>query len=1348
MLKKVTILWNHLVPETWENFTTEDLRKSLKEKFGDKFPDTGKIYHNQVSCQHDVTPFDLESIEKLGALEGEFFVVVYPEAPVVVAWVAVAIAVAAVMTMKPPAMPNAVLNRNSQAASPNNELSNRTNQARINGRIPDIYGTVRSTPDLIAAPYKIFENNKEVEYMHFCIGRGAYEISDIRDGATLIEDMPGSAVIIFGPYRSLNSYDPSNPGANAPDVLIGQIPRIPVLNVKRSNSVNGQVLRPPNEATFEPPSMRFVHPNRLELQPDAGSGSDFTAYFTEGDILTITGATFTNTSRSFLTSALAGDDFEVPYPGGSKIYSADGGLYFPASMASSLSQIFVVGEIVDMEGSIYGGDDPLFSGSYEVAAVEIQGPSNPTEVQQGMPEYFVVKFTSTVAVGIAYYGYLSIGYTGGFDVDLNGVYEIASISSKLITLSNPNAVNSDWDDVLEPEGGSTVYVSDVTIVSDGDKWVGPFTLEAADATKFYANFVAQNGLYKDSGTSQTAASIVVELELTSIDENDDPISDPEIFSITITGSATLREFIGTTLEAKPLTFYGRTSARARRLTPADEAFDGQVVDEIRWRDISSVSPVNVTDFGNVSTGLSVTPANASSLAVKDRKLNFYAQRKLPEWDDDLGVFSETLHPTNDAATILAAICLDIYIGNRAIYELDVYNFFEVCEEIETYFGTSKCREFCYTFDKESLSFEEIINTVCGTIFCVAYRRGSIIKISFEKQTQNSTLLFNHRNKIPKSERRTVSFGYANNNDGIKLTYRDPSDDSINTIFLPENYAALNPKLIETAGVRDHLHAYFHAWRNWNKLKYQNTAVEFEATQEAELLVLNDRILVSDGTRPYSQEGEVLAVDGTLLTLSQNVDLTEYIGYSIFLQLSDGTVQSIGITTGGSANTVILAEAPALPLVTDPEGYAKTTYIIVGDSQSTQQAFLVQEKTPANKFTSTVSAINYEDNYYTNDFDFINEVIDENGYGETGGFTPGGGTGFPPPSGLPGFMYLVSKASRDWLVDVVSAGDIPGAFASFSFNSNTIDRLCQRYRVYDGAEEVELIPCAIDGEYVISIGLEAANNAIAITPYLTDGSIKLESAWIADTTMIEGDDINLIYAGEEYIAVDVVQINPGKFIIVSKLADYFNKTEFTLTFVNYTSPTEWSLRTVMFDFKRYPELNTSPAWIVRELPPSIAVNPVDNRLTVSMQIQQFGFWAPGSVVFTVDLSSYFVTGAVLNIGYFGSGARHSDPLRAFPVLKNTDYQVIQLNANLGKTDHSCWLKRFVDGNFADDLITTSTFVSKSIDLVSSNFVTVYTNEAQTSQDFVSLVEAKLIALGYTIDTSPAMMPITSYLVFDD
>ncbi len=959
-MKIVTLALNPLDPETWTRHEVADVRDFLMEQF-EEMPSTARIYNEQVSSATDVTPSNEAEIKRLGELEGPFIVVVYPADPItiIVAIIAVVVVAAVVMSAQQPPMPTL---RNTQSQSPNNELSERSNKPRPNARIPDIFGTVRATPDLLAVPYKIFENNEEVEYSYMCIGRGYYDVPslEVRDDTTRALDIAGTSVEVYSPFTSPNS-------GHAPQLRIGNAINTPVLNVVRSNAVNGQVLRAPNDQFLRGSNnIRFSAPNEIQT-----SAFDFTDKFAAGDSLIIGDAAgysdYANETRT--------------------IVAFSGGYFRFAISSSTLPALYQAGKECALNGaqfSQYDNDGFYYSsydlsGIYQIASVALESQVITPEFGSPYTQYYCrVNLASPASVNPKWSEANGVTSTTaairipyGVELyNLSGTYEVLAVSDSVITLSNPSAVNSAWNDIT-----TTAYISP-TLSTTGPKWVGPFVLDKTDLSQVFANFVALQGLYKDDGKNQQRFDVTCEVELTPVNADGSPRGAAQTFQATIEGSATYRSTRAATVKADPA-FTGRCKVRARRVTPSDLAFEGSVVDEIKWRDVYAVSPVSQTNFGNVTTVQAVTYATSGALALKERKLNMLVTRKIPVRVSG-STFTNELYATNNAAEIFSAVCLDSRIGNRQASEIDFNSIYDSISEVSDYFGSSASSEFCYTFDSNNLSFEETAKSIADAVFCTAYRRGNIVKLAFEKETQDSTLLFNHRNKLPGSETRTVRFGNQDNFDGVSFQYIDPEDDAQITYYIPEDRSAVNPKEVESLGIRNGLQAYFHAWRLWNKVRYQNVITEFTATQEADLLVKNDRILVANNTRPDTQDGEVLSQNVLQLTLSQNVDLTQYVEHTLFLQLPDGTLDSIPVAAGDAPNRVILSRAPRLPLSLSHDLYARTTFILVGNEDSRENAFLVSEKESQGNFTSVVSAINYDSRYYTNDKDFIDGIINENG----------------------------------------------------------------------------------------------------------------------------------------------------------------------------------------------------------------------------------------------------------------------------------------------------------------------------------------------------------------------------------
>lgn len=935
-MNSITILRDVFEPSTWEDFAeVESLEEFLFEHFPSGWPQGAKLYYGQVSDENDVTPMDERGVEKLKTLQGKFYICLFPQVEYIVyAVIAVVAFAAATLLFKPPN----VTARNTNVGSPNNELAQRTNEPRPNKRIPDPYGTGTFTPDLIAAPYKVFVNNQEVEYIYACVGRGEYEFSvnGIRDDTTKIKNIPQASVKVFGPNTS--------PNFGSPQLTVGPSFSEPILNVKRYTSVNGQVLKPYNASSINGNNnIRFVSPNVIET-----TGFNFSELYESGDLIDVYDAV--------LGSILFTESY---YMSG----NATGVLRFKLESASAPPgyhagrQITLVGAVYSIDGE-FGSTYYNLNGTYEIssATVTTVGSEHFYDITLVDPEAVNAAWASAIPTAFVFAS-VSV-YADSID-NLSGTYEIQSVSSTQIALVDPEVVNPTWSTIT-----TTNYLSP-KISLTADRWVGGFIVDALDTTHLLCNFVS-DGMYKDDGRNQVGATVEVQVEATPIDLDDEPTGAPSLYFASVVGNATDQESKNTTLRIT-LPAPGRYSVRARRLTPKDTAFQGTVNDTVRWRDLYGASTVTVPHFGNVSTVQARIPATAGALAIKDRKLNLRGTRKVPQ---RTGSTFGSLVASDSVADIFCAVALDPYIGSRTVAELDLDNIYDTVADVVDYFGFPQAAHFSYTFDSDTLSAEDTLAAIANAAFCVSYRRGNKFRLSFEKETDDATLLFNHRNKVPRSERRQVRFGTEDGVDGVAFNYIDPVDDSVQTIYIPAGRTAVKEKRIESIGIRGYQQAFLHAARAWNKIQYAHTNVSFTGLIEAELLVRNDAILLSDNTISGTQDGEVKAQDGLLLTLSQKFEPEPGVNYTIFLQLADATTQAIDITATDNKYKVVLAEPPRLSLVTGDDRFAKTGYIIVGDDNPDTCMYLFTGRGSTDGLVCPdVTCINYDARYYQNDMDF-------------------------------------------------------------------------------------------------------------------------------------------------------------------------------------------------------------------------------------------------------------------------------------------------------------------------------------------------------------------------------------------
>jgi len=277
-LKKVIIVPDVYDRSTWSEADVEDVLAYIYQQF-DVWPENAKIYHNHIAESCDITPNHPKrinaQIEQIQKLDGTFYVVIEPAIePFTIFMIITAIlatySLYTVLTMPKPQAP--------VAGSSNNELAQRSNQARLNARIPDIFGRVRSYPDLIAQTYTIYKDGIEIEECLMCIGRGYFQILDMRDGDTDVANIAGTSVSV---------YDPFTPIIGTPIYQVGEaFTELPKF-VRTSASINGQTIELPNKAVLESSNVWFQSPNLIK-----GAGLDFTQYFAANDRVALSGAVY------------------------------------------------------------------------------------------------------------------------------------------------------------------------------------------------------------------------------------------------------------------------------------------------------------------------------------------------------------------------------------------------------------------------------------------------------------------------------------------------------------------------------------------------------------------------------------------------------------------------------------------------------------------------------------------------------------------------------------------------------------------------------------------------------------------------------------------------------------------------------------------------------------------------------------------------------------------------------------------------------------------------------------------------------------------------------------------------
>ncbi|WP_202733692.1 host specificity factor TipJ family phage tail protein, partial [Acinetobacter baumannii] len=799
-----------------------------------------RIYLQPACAHNDVTPtnkIDEASLLMLSKKHDFDVVCEAGEPATIIAAVSLVVSLAfSIYTLM--TMPDA--NKGIERSSSNNKLGNRENTQRIGGRIPDIFGTVLAIPDLIAPPLRYFQNNVEIEECLMCLGRGYYEISDVKEGETSINQIDGESVSVYDPNQSL---DTTTPMYRYGDVLN----HAPLVG-KQSRSITGQTLLNPSSARVVENNITFSYPNVINVATTA---------FVNGETISIEGAQYGVKDQLLSGTVDVGLDYVLTVATSTDIYQ-------PQNFKGLTIQALLIDDPVegtlDLAG-VYEVSNIVKSGSagswvYEISLV------NPQSVNQNF-----LKMTEAASSSIS--GTL----TDNIDsMDLDGTYTININSGTTITLSAPDAINPDW---LKLQNWGSTAGNMVGLYGSQENWLGWYETDT-EGDQIFANFNAPQGLYHIGVKGyKEIIGVLLEMEYQLLDATGSPTG--TIFSISETLSGNPQSIaspVGLTLKAT-LPSTSRLRYRLRRRTV--HTSKGTVVDEVQAHSVYIMTALTKLSYEDVTLVRTVTVTNDITSGVKKRELNMLATRKVFSYES--GSKSPERIASNKFADIVCAVNTDDYIGRRSIDIVDIQDLYATQNQIQTYFGTSKAIEFNYTFDNDNMSYEETLATIAYSVFCNARRTSGKVYFQFEKVNPSSSILFNHRNKKPQSETVTTRFGKDKQYDGVEATWRNASENYTEESIKLPNDGITNPKKIELIGVTNKVQAYLLAYRAWNRIQYQRETIQFTGYGEADLVTINDRIavvkdsiptLVPLGEEGGFTSGEIEAWSGLNIQISQPV----------------------------------------------------------------------------------------------------------------------------------------------------------------------------------------------------------------------------------------------------------------------------------------------------------------------------------------------------------------------------------------------------------------------------------------------------------------------------------------------
>jgi hypothetical protein len=979
---------NPLQRDTWETFygfesVPEFLLSVVKSRYN-RWPSSAKIYHEYITKEHDITPLvpiTKESEEALNKIRGQVYVVIWPAAQALAVQAAVYVGMFLVTSILKKVLDTPdekVTNRTIPTGSPNNQPGQRKNTARVLQRIPDIYGRVKCTPDLIQYPYINYTNNLQSETIAAVIGRGEYEVNeeDIFEGQTPASQIPGLSLAIYAPFTV--------PVEDTPQLQIGPDIEDPLLSVVPVREVTGEQLFAPNNSVIWGDDDEATNADvgvdtnvaALFGYPSTGVGEIIFMYNTHERAKAEEAEYFTNRLN-------IGDKFGLEWVGNATAT--------PTAMQAR-GAVSIHRNILEMGA---GGDANIPD--------LVLLPTTPDDDCYEVTDVDVVS-----------------NYGGG---------SFAGGPAVVYTISVPASKQAEWDKIalfnptqVTPTDAPVGYMFNrMSMLYVLNFRLGPFFCNDPNMEEVHLNFIADKGLWVDDGRRQKAygsknidfaslstGGIEIRVEITPADENGAATGPKEEFDVTMFGSAFRRDFIGSTFKITP-SFTGRFLVAVHRNTIAywrtasnsysdnnqvqtnwDESPGlifgervilqrGQWADDIKWTHCYSVSTPKYYPFTDPLTSLGdVTLVHAKTTQVKfapqkefEKNLNMIVTRVIPFWDGS--VFGGSGNAATTRGLDAAFHVMKSYAISGVIPDdnIDFEGIVQAFSDVFQAFGDQEATEFHHTFDNEQSSFEDTLTAIGESCFVTFYRQGNVIKASADVSKENASLIFNHRNIVapPGGSTQTynVAFGTEEDYDGVEIEYSDNLDNQLKTYIAPIAIVIpRNPQKIRVAGVRTRIKAAMHAWRSANRLLYQNTVTEFDSCEEAALSVVKDKVLIVNTTGSEVQDGDIVRIDGLTVYTSQEVNVSPSSDYTLFIQDVDGTVQSIPVVTDSTVHGLVLDGAPSGTLVIDTDAGIYPKYMLVRNQNSLGSAFQIKETQYKNRGVYSVLATNYTEGFYFND----------------------------------------------------------------------------------------------------------------------------------------------------------------------------------------------------------------------------------------------------------------------------------------------------------------------------------------------------------------------------------------------
>lgn len=533
-------------------------------------------------------------------------------------------------------------------------------------------------------------------------------------------------------------------------------------------------------------------------------------------------------------------------------------------------------------------------------------------------------------------------WNGGADT-FSGTATISSIGLNQISFSDVTwNVSSTLGDITSGTASASAAVS------------SGFVLVGDSIEEIRYHLVAPQGLRDENGDY---INIELELSYVPIDINGDP-----------TGSgATKRVFIGGETgnpQYRTFSFTGLTPSRYRaqveRIT--NEFTNG--ADTINLEGIDSVTPLDTSKYGAVTTLSTVRRATTQATSGRSPKTNCIAQALLPIFDPNTGTFG-----ARSATRSAAQAVMDVLVnkGGESLANIDYESLFDAVP-------TGELGYFDFTFDDKDVSVEQAVKTILNAARCYHYMVGNVWTFERDEAKPARSSLFNVRNTMPESVQQTYSFYRNQDFDSVEIRYVNPVDNSEAYVRRRINATtgAIEEGLgdyvneIDLAGCRNATQAINRAELEIRKIKYLWLNATATVTSEGLLVGLGQKVGLVSINKTKVFAGEVLeSLGGGVYRLSEPWTMDSGVTYYGYIVQSDGAVSTQVVVTQPAGEPYQVSAAwTNVAIANGYEIQQGSLYVIAPlTSMNAQDFTVVSRSKPDDKYNVTLELVNYDARVY-------------------------------------------------------------------------------------------------------------------------------------------------------------------------------------------------------------------------------------------------------------------------------------------------------------------------------------------------------------------------------------------------